>query len=151
MSNVKKEWTETYNKLLDKAISMRNYSYVPYSKFSVGAALLSKDGRVFGGCNIENSAYSVGICAERTAFSKAISKGVEEFSAILIVGNKKDKKNVDITPPCGMCRQFIREFTDSEFLIILAKTDDNDNLIDYEIHKRDELLPYSFGPENLQN
>ena len=151
MSNVKKEWTETYNKLLDKAINMRNYSYVPYSNFSVGAALLSKDGRVFGGCNIENAAYSVGICAERTAFSKAISKGVKEFSAILIVGNKKDKKNVDIAPPCGMCRQFIREFTDNEFLIILAKTDEVGNLIDYEIHKRDELLPCSFGPENLQN
>ena len=88
-------------------------AYVPYSHFAVGAALLTKDGKVYRGCNIENAAYSATVCAERTAFFKAISGGKRQFKKIAIVGT------VDPCYPCGVCRQVMAEFCDGTFEIVL--------------------------------
>ena len=128
--------------LIEKAISMMDYSYVPYSHFHVGAALLAKNGTVYGGCNIENAGYTPSNCAERTAFFKAVSEGVREFDAICVVGGELK----EITAPCGVCRQVMMEFCNpEEFQIILAVSKEQ-----YEIYTLKELLPLGFGPDNLK-
>lgn len=130
--------------LIEKAIDMRNYSYAPYSKFRVGAALLAKDGKIFGGCNIENAAYGPSNCAERTAFFKAVSEGVREFTAIAIAGGPEEGIK-DFCAPCGVCRQVMAEFCDKDsFLIILAKS-----ALEYEVYTLSELFPKSFSPRDL--
>jgi len=130
--------------LIEKAIDMRNYSYAPYSNFRVGAALLAKDGKIFGGCNIENAAYGPSNCAERTAFFKAVSEGVREFTAIAIAGGPEEGI-VDFCAPCGVCRQVMAEFCDKDsFLIILAKS-----VSEYEVYTLSELFPKSFSPRDL--
>ena len=130
--------------LIEKAIDMRNYSYAPYSKFRVGAALLTKDGKIFGGCNIENAAYGPSNCAERTAFFKAVSEGVREFTAIAIAGGPEEGIK-DFCAPCGVCRQVMAEFCDKDsFLIILAKS-----ALEYEVYTLSELFPKSFSPRDL--
>lgn len=130
--------------LIRTAVKQMEYSYVPYSGFRVGAALLAKNGTVYTGCNIENAAYTPSNCAERTAFFKAVSEGVKEFSAICVVGGK-DGILTECTPPCGVCRQVMMEFCDpEEFDIILALSED-----EYQIMKLKELLPKGFGPGNL--
>ena len=130
--------------LIEKAIDMRNYSYAPYSKFRVGAALLAKDGKIFGGCNIENAAYGPSNCAERTAFFKAVSEGVREFTAIAIAGGPEEGIK-DFCAPCGVCRQVMAEFCDKDsFLIILAKS-----ASEYEVYTLSELFPKSFSPRDL--
>lgn len=135
----------TEKKLVRKALEMRSFSYVPYSKFAVGAALLTADGKVFTGCNIENAAFSPTNCAERTAFFKAVSEGYKKFTAIAVCGGVAGKKPTKITPPCGMCRQVMREFCSSEdFIVILAVSEEN-----YKVFKLKDLLPESFGPEFL--
>lgn len=118
---------------------MLNYSYVPYSHFTVGAALLCEDGTVVGGCNIENAAYGPSNCAERTAIFKAVSEGRKDFKAICVVGGK-DKNVTDFCPPCGVCRQVMAEFCKGDFQIILAKSEK-----DYRIYTLDQLLPERFG------
>ena len=131
--------------LIEKAIDMRNYSYAPYSKFRVGAALLAKDGKIFGGCNIENAAYGPSNCAERTAFFKAVSEGVREFTAIAIAGGPEEGI-VDFCAPCGVCRQVMAEFCEADsFLVILAKS-----VEEYEVYTLSELFPKSFSPKNLE-
>lgn len=136
---------ETIYKLIDKAIGMMDYSYVPYSHFHVGAALLADDGSIYGGCNIENAAYSPSNCAERTAFFKAISEGKTKFLAICIVGGT-NKKIDNYTPPCGVCRQVMMEFCDPEnFRIILALSKKK-----YKIFTLSKLLPMGFGLANLK-
>lgn len=131
-------------KLIKTAEEMRNLSYVPYSGFSVGAALLCEDGTVFRGCNIENAAYGPSVCAERTAFFKAVSEGKRKFTAIAVTGGRKGEKCTKTTP-CGVCRQVMREFCDpKEFRIIVSASAD-----DYDIYTLEELLPAGFGPENL--
>mgnify|MGYP002564069254 CR=1 FL=1 len=131
--------------LIEKAISMMDHSYSPYSHFHVGAALLAKNGNVYGGCNIENAAYSPGNCAERTAIFKAVSEGERDFAAICIV-NEDQKGGHGLCPPCGMCRQVMMEFCrPEEFYIILAADEDH-----YEIHTLEELFPLGFGPGNLE-
>ena len=131
--------------LIEKAISMMDYSYVPYSHFHVGAALLAKNGTVYGGCNIENAGYTPSNCAERTAFFKAVSEGVREFDAICVVGGA-NKELKEITAPCGVCRQVMMEFCNpEEFQIILAVSKEQ-----YEIYTLKELLPLGFGPYNLK-
>jgi cytidine deaminase len=130
--------------LIRDAIEAMHKAYVPYSHHPVGAALLTKKQKIYQGCNIENAAYSPTNCAERTAFYKAISEGETEFSAIAIVGGK-DGVIKDYCPPCGVCRQVMREFVDPKsFLIILARSEE-----DYLVFFLEELLPLSFGPENL--
>ena len=134
-------------KLIDDAIKARRLAYVPYSKFKVGAALLLKDGSVYQGCNIENASYPATNCAERTAFFKAISDGKFNFEAIAIVGwtANVDENNLEYCPPCGVCRQVMREFcSPKEFKIILAKSSD-----EFKVYTLDQLLPESFGPDNL--
>ncbi len=131
------------NLVLDAIDAMKN-TYSPYSHHHVGAALLTKNKKVYKGCNIENAAFSPTNCAERTAFFKAISEGETEFSAIAIVGGK-DGILKDFCSPCGVCRQVMREFVDPKsFLVILARSEE-----DYLIFFLEELLPLSFGPEHL--
>lgn len=130
--------------LIDRAHEMRKRSYCPYSGFSVGAALMAESGDIYCGCNIENAAYSVTICAERTAMSKAVSEGERSFKAMAVVGGKSVAPE-DYSTPCGSCRQFMREFCDpGTFEIIVAKSRE-----DYKVFTLDELLPESFGPGNL--
>lgn len=132
-------------KLIQTAEKQLKYSYVPYSHFRVGAALLAKDGTVYTGCNIENAAYSLTNCAERTAFFKAVSEGVKEFAAICVVGGREGVLT-EYTPPCGVCRQVMMEFCDpEEFEIILAVSTEN-----YQVFRLKELLPMGFGPSNLE-
>ena len=128
-----------YETLIQKALEMLDFSYVPYSHFHVGVALLSKSGKVYGGCNIENSSYSPTNCAERTAFFKAVSEGVKDFDAIAVVGGH-DGIVKDFCPPCGVCRQVMREFCSKDFKIILAKTTK-----EYKVYTLEELLPESFS------
>lgn len=135
---------ETELMLIKTALEYRKHSYSPYSHFKVGAALLGKNGRVFGGCNIENAGYSSTNCAERTAFFKAVSEGTREFEAIAIVGGAGEEPS-ELCAPCGVCRQVMAEFCKAdEFSIIMAVDEEN-----YEVHTLSELLPYGFGPANL--
>ena len=130
--------------LIREAMEGMKNAYTPYSNFKVGAALLTAKQEIYTGCNVENAAYGSTNCAERTALFKAISEGEREFAAIAIVGGKGGVIT-DYCPPCGICRQVIREFADPKrFLVILAKSED-----DYLLYFLEELLPMSFGPENL--
>ena len=127
------------------AMEARNYAYCPYSNYSVGAALLCKDGRIITGSNIENASYGVSNCAERTAFFKAVSEGEKDFVAIAISGGFTDMEADSFAYPCGVCRQVMREFCDEEkFKILVVK-----NEKEYEEYLLKDLLPKSFGPDNL--
>lgn len=130
--------------MIELAIGQLQYSYTPYSGFKVGAALLTKDGKFYTGCNIENAAFTPTNCAERTAFFKAVSEGEREFRAICIVGGK-DGVLTEYAAPCGVCRQVMMEFCDPEtFQIILAVSKE-----DYKIFTLKEMIPMGFGPDNL--
>lgn len=124
----------TDNELMEIAEKACENAYAPYSKFKVGAALLTSDGRVFTGCNVENSSYGAGICAERTAAVKAVSEGAVRFSAIAIAN-----AGGGLTFPCGICRQFLSEFAEEGFRIILRN--DKGEL---EIFTLEELMPHGF-------
>lgn len=131
-------------KLIDTAIRQLDFSYSPYSGFKVGAALLTKDGEIYTGCNIENASYTPTNCAERTAFFKAVSEGIREFQAICIVGGQNGVLT-GYAAPCGVCRQVMMEFCDPEtFQIILAIDKEK-----YDVFTLKELLPLGFGPANL--
>ena len=119
-----------------QAITAMNFSYSPYSHYKVGAALLAANGQVYLGCNIENSGYTASICAERTAISKAVSEGVTDFVAIAVA-------TINGGAPCGVCRQVMREFA-PDLTVIIGNTQG-----DYRVTSLAELLPDSFGPENL--
>lgn len=123
----------TDEQLLRTAEEMRGYAYAPYSRFKVGAALLTEDGRVFTGCNVENSSYGGCICAERTAAVKAVSEGAVKFTAIAVAGNEP------LTYPCGICRQFLSEFAGDDFRVILRGADGE--AVIYELNM---LMPYGF-------
>ncbi|MCI8298796.1 MAG: cytidine deaminase [Lachnospiraceae bacterium] len=130
-----------YQKLIAQAITAKESAYAPYSKFRVGAALLTKNGKVFTGCNVENVSYSATNCAERTAVCKAVSEGEREFTAIAVNGD-----NNDYLPPCGICRQVLAEFCNlNTFEVILANSEQ-----DYRIMTLAELLPGAFLSENLK-
>ena len=131
--------------MIDLAVGQMDFSYAPYSRFKVGAALLAKSGKIYTGCNIENAAYTPTNCAERTAFFKAVSEGVTEFSAICIVGGNKGILT-RYASPCGVCRQVMMEFCDPDtFQIILAKGRE-----EYKIYTLREMLPFGFGSEDLK-
>ncbi|RKM57621.1 cytidine deaminase [Butyrivibrio sp. CB08] len=130
--------------LIKTALEMRKMSYTPYSHFNVGAALLSKDGQIYTGCNIENAAFTPTNCAERTAFFKAVSEGVKDFAAIAIAGGPDGSDPVDFCPPCGVCRQVMSEFCHDDFQIIMAKS-----LTEYKIVTLPESVPDRFGPKDL--
>lgn len=132
--------------LVKEALRMREYSYVPYSHFRVGAALLTRDGRVYTGCNIENAAYTPTNCAERTAFFKAVSEGEHEFTAIAIAGGPENADKLEYCSPCGVCRQVMMEFCNPEtFQVILVKSE-----TEYKTFTLKELLPLGFGPKDLE-
>ena len=130
--------------LIRMALEAREQAYVPYSKYMVGAALLTKEGRVYKGCNIENAAYTPTNCAERTAFFQAVSEGERNFEAIAVVGGYKGAP-VDYAYPCGVCRQVMMEFCNPKsFRIITAISEE-----EYLERTLEEILPHGFGPENL--
>ncbi|XP_016422072.1 cytidine deaminase b [Sinocyclocheilus rhinocerous] len=126
--------------LIWKSLEARKFAYCPYSKFRVGAALLTHDGTVFTGCNVENACFCLGICAERTAISKAVSEGYRDFKAIAIASDMCEH----FVSPCGGCRQFMREFG-ANWDVYLSKPDGS-----YVEMTVEELLPASFGPEDLK-
>ena len=126
-------------KLLDESKIAREKAYVPYSKFQVGAALLAEDGTVYHGCNIENSAYSMTNCAERTAFFKAVSEGVRTFKALAVVGDTEGPIS-----PCGACRQVIAEFCDGAMPVYLTNL--KGDVLETTVAA---LLPGAFSQEDL--
>ena len=129
----------TDQELIQKAVEMHQFSYVPYSHFPVGAALLTEDGRVFTGCNVENAAYGSTICAERTAILKAVSEGCREgWTAIAIAGQGED-----YCWPCGACRQMLYEFAPNLTLLVARK---DREFVELPLS---ELLPHGFGPKSL--
>ena len=131
--------------MIELAISQLAFSYTPYSHYKVGAALLTKGGKIYTGCNIENAAFTPTNCAERTAFFKAVSEGEKEFQAICVVGGQ-DGILTEYAAPCGVCRQVMMEFCNPEtFRIILATGREQ-----YEVFTLKELLPLGFGPNNLK-
>ena len=129
--------------LITKAVEAMEKSYSPYSDFKVGAALLSKSGKVYTGCNIENASYSATTCAERTAFMQAVAVGARKFKAIAIVGGLGDEIT-DFCYPCGVCLQFMSEFCDENFEIVLY------NGKEIKVHTLGELMPFRFNKENLK-
>lgn len=132
--------------LLEEAKKARLKAYTPYSNFKVGAALLTKSGKVYLGCNIENATYTPTNCAERTAFFKAVSEGEREFEKIAIVGAKDGEDANVMCSPCGVCRQVMMEFCDpKEFQIILANGKNTCRVMTLE-----ELLPCGFSSSNLK-
>ena len=132
-----------YAELMNKAAEAREFAYAPYSHFKVGAALLAKNGKVYTGCNIENAAYTPTVCAERTAFFKAVSEGERDFEAIAIVGGKEG----EIAPfcaPCGVCRQVMAEFCNAEtFKLVLGSPNK------FEVYTL-SVLPFAFTPKDVK-
>ncbi|WP_374988108.1 cytidine deaminase [Priestia megaterium] len=127
--------------LIDEAIAASKQAHVPYSHFHVGAALLTTDGKIYRGCNIENASYGLANCAERTAIFKAVSEGDKQFSAIAVVGDTDGPIS-----PCGACRQVLAEFCDDHTQIILANLKG-----DFMITNINEILPGYFSSKDLQN
>ncbi|MCR8925489.1 cytidine deaminase [Priestia megaterium] len=126
--------------LIDEAIAASKQAHVPYSHFHVGAALLTTDGKIYRGCNIENASYGLTNCAERTAVFKAVSEGDKQFSAIAVVGDTDGPIS-----PCGACRQVLAEFCDDHTQIILANLKG-----DFVITNINEILPGYFSSKDLQ-
>ncbi len=133
--------SQTRNELLRLAAQARERSYSPYSHYSVGAALLTKDGKIYQGCNIENASFTPTICAERTAFFKAIYDGERDFSAIAVIGSGDSPAY-----PCGVCRQVMAEFCNSDFEIITSNRDGSEVVTE----TLDSMLLHRFGPKDLQ-
>ncbi len=133
----------TEKELCATAIKAMDNAYVPYSGYKVGAALLTADGKIFTGCNIENAAYSPTVCAERVAFFKAISSGERKFKAIAVAGGK-DGKIEGAFPPCGVCRQVMAEFCSPDFAILVVTGTDS-----YKKYSLSDLLPEAFTPKNI--
>lgn len=130
--------------LIRAALRARAQAYAPYSGFRVGAALLAKDGTVYTGCNVECASFSVTNCAERTALFKAISEGARNFCAIAIVGGKEKIPQAQ-TSPCGVCRQALCEFCDSDLVVLMAQDEEH-----FTRCTLGELLPLQFGPQRLK-
>ncbi|MDQ0160693.1 cytidine deaminase [Alkalibacillus salilacus] len=127
--------------LVNAAQEMLSKAYVPYSKFPVGAALLTKDGEVFQGCNIENASYPVTCCGERVAIFKAVSQGVRDFEALAVMANT-DRP----VPPCGACRQVMSEFFEPSMPVYITNKD-----LEVKETTVQELLPFSFTPADLES
>ena len=128
-----------YQRLLDTAIEASGHAYTPYSHFKVGAALLTADGRIYTGCNIENASYSATNCAERTAIFKAVSEGRTDFKAIAIIGHTENEP-LQFCPPCGTCRQVLAEFCEPDFEIVLMN-----DAREIKVSTLAELLPEHFS------
>jgi cytidine deaminase len=128
---------ETIRELIMRAMGMMKMSYIPYSHFSVGAALLTDSGEIYTGCNIENAAYTPSVCAERTAFFKAVSEGHTSFKAIAVTGGM-NRKAEDFCTPCGVCRQVMREFVNDDFVVYMGGAEG------YEAMTMAQILPAGF-------
>ena len=137
--------TITVEQLIKEALEARKAAYAPYSGYQVGAALCTKTGKIYRGCNIENASYGATNCAERTALFKAISEGESAFSGIAIVGSKAGMLPREYAFPCGICRQVLSEFVTDRFYVIVAKS-----TTDYQLYPFNELLPYGFKGESIQ-
>lgn len=131
-----------YKQLMSLADDMRAFSHAPYSDFRVGAALVGKSGKIYTGCNIENAAFSPTICAERTAFAKAVSEGEKEFECIAIVGGRSGERSLKCAP-CGVCRQVMSEFCGDDFKVILGTPDY------FDVYTLKDLLPLTFTSKEL--
>lgn len=142
MENQKQTDAQT---LVQAALDARANAYVPYSHFAVGAALLTEEGEIFTGCNIENASYGGTICAERTAFAGAVSRGRRRFAAIAIAGGMEGKEPEEYAYPCGICRQVMREFCEDGFRVIIARS-----TRDCREYRLDELLPHGFGGDSIR-
>ena len=130
--------------LIERAMEMKKVAYAPYSHFQVGAAVLADSGRIYGGANVENASYGATVCAERNAIAAAVNAGERKLAAIAICGGK-DGNVTEYCPPCGMCRQVMREFGDpTAFKVLVAKSAE-----DFKVFTLAELLPESFGPDHL--
>ena len=136
--------TEIQN-LINAALEARERAYAPYSHYKVGAALLTMEGVLYQGCNIENASYGATNCAERTAVFKAVSEGGRQFRAIAIAGGHDGAAPVDYAYPCGICRQVLQEFAEEDFIVIVAKS-----TADFRVYYLEELLPYGFGGESIK-
>ena len=130
--------------LVRLAKEARNRAYVPYSGFSVGAALLCSDGTIYQGCNIENAAFGPTICAERVAVTRAVAEGKREFSAIAVVGGKRGEPAETFFSPCGICRQFLREFCGDDFRVLVACKGE------IRAYTLRELLPSGFSADAMR-
>jgi cytidine deaminase len=128
-----------YKELISTALKFREKAYVPYSNFKVGAAVITEDDTIYGGCNIENASYGATNCAERTAIFKAVSEGHRSIKAIAIIGDVST-----YTYPCGICRQVMAEFADASIPVILIKNED-----DYIVKTLEEVLPGAFTKRDL--
>jgi len=144
MGNKEGKQEDWKRKLIRQAIEARNKAYIPYSGYAVGAAILAESGMIYSGCNVENASFGVTNCAERTAVFKAVSEGEQVFSAIAITGGKVSMKPSDYAYPCGVCRQVMQEFCEADFLVIVAKSEE-----DFREYAFSELLPYGFGGDKL--
>lgn len=131
-----------YKILMSEAQKARQKSYSPYSHFRVGAALLTKSGKIYTGCNIENAAYTPTVCAERTAIFKAVSDGERDFEALAVIGGAEGG-TADFCAPCGVCRQVIAEFCNKDFKIFLGNEDK------FKAYTLDGLLPFAFTDKDL--
>lgn len=127
--------------LVDKALEAKRFAYVPYSGFHVGAAVLTPDGKIYTGCNVENASYGASICAERTAIVKAVSAGESHISAIAITSDSED-----LTFPCGICRQVIAEFGARDIRLICANKNG-----EYKEYDMDDILPNAFNRDAMNN
>ena len=126
-------------KLMNEAKNVLHNAYSPYSDIKVGAALLTSSGRIYTGVNVENASFGLTLCAERNAITTAVTENMKKIKVLVVTG-----KTPEPISPCGACRQVIREFSDNDTVIILANKDKK-----YKITSLEELLPYSFGPEDL--
>ena len=131
--------------LVNLAKQARAHAYVPYSGYAVGAALLCADGTVYQGCNIENASYSPTVCAERVAVFKAVYDGHRDFAAIAVVGGKAGEEITGLFPPCGLCRQVLREFCGLDFKLYLGK--ENNEFVETTLG---DLLPMSFSKADMK-
>lgn len=134
-----------YADLVKEALEARKRAYAPYSHYAVGAALLTEDGAIYHGCNIENASYGAANCAERTAIFKAVSEGQRTIKAIAIAGGMEGAEPADYAYPCGICRQVMREFGGGDFTVIVARS-----VTDFKEYRLEELLPCGFGGESIK-
>ena len=131
--------------LIRAALDARQNAYVPYSHYRVGAALLTKGGRIYAGCNVENASYGAANCAERTAFFKAVSEGERSFAAIAIAGGLDGQEVAEYAYPCGICRQIMQEFCGPDFKIFVVRSQE-----DYREYTLEQLLPCGFGGDSIR-
>lgn len=134
-----------YRELAQAALEARQMAYVPYSHYAVGAALLTAEGDIYKGGNIENASYGATNCAERTAIFKAVSEGRRGFLAIAVAGGMEGSQPVDYAYPCGICRQVMEEFAADDFIVIVVRS-----VSDYRVHSLVELLPHGFGGGSIR-